>query len=88
MAVLQQYAPISIQIAADINLIKTKESVHTKTLYNAIFTAIRVMFLVYKNSCLKWSTEVRFWDNTFVLIRSYGNEVYKVEKSKEDTREL
>ena len=26
-------------------------------------------------------------DNTFALIRSYGNEVYKVEKSKEDTWE-
>ena len=26
-------------------------------------------------------------DNTFALIRSCGNEVYKVEKSKEDTRE-
>ena len=27
---VQQYVPISIQIAADINLIETKESVHTK----------------------------------------------------------
>ena len=26
-------------------------------------------------------------DNTFALIRSCGNDVYKVEKSKEDTRE-
>ena len=34
---MQQYAPIGIQIAADINLIDTKESVHIKTLFNAIF---------------------------------------------------
>ena len=34
---VQQYAPIGIPIVADINLIETKESVHTKTSFNAIF---------------------------------------------------
>ena len=58
-------------------------------------TFIRVIFLVAKkNPAL---TEVQRYvfdsllkhqltrDNTFALIRSCGNEVYKVEKSKEDT---
>ena len=51
-------------------------------------------FLMLKNPAL---TEVQRYvfdsllkhqltrDNTFVLIRTCGNEVYKVEKSKEDT---
>ena len=36
---VQQYAPIGIQIAAATNLIETKESVHTKYLSDAIFSA-------------------------------------------------
>ena len=35
---VQEYAPIGIQIAADINLIETKELVHTTDLFNAIFS--------------------------------------------------
>ena len=34
---MHQYASIGIQIAADTNLIETKESVHTKDLSYAIF---------------------------------------------------
>ena len=50
-------------------------------------------FLLLKKPCFVWSTEVRSWlsvetrDNTFASIRSCGNEVYRVEKSKEDTWE-
>ena len=34
---VQDYAPIDILIATDINLIETKESVHTKALFNVNF---------------------------------------------------
>ena len=39
---VQPYEPIGIQIAADINLIETKESVHTKALLNAFFSATKL----------------------------------------------
>ena len=40
---VQQYASIGIQIAADTNLIETKEAVHTKALFNAIFFCAKII---------------------------------------------
>ena len=57
-------------------------------------TSIRVIFLVAKNHALSEVQRLDFYsllkhqltrDNNFALIRPCGNEMYKVEKSKENT---
>ena len=67
--------------------------IKTSHILSASPTFVRVIFLVAKSPfCLKYrgvfdsllkQQLTRY--NTFPLIRSCGNEVYKVEKSKEDT---